>query len=53
MRSASNETALTRLLTSAYEQLDKIKSRYNNKKENNLIFNNLVMDNFTIWNMIL
>jgi len=33
MRSAPNETALSRLLTVAYEQLDTIKSRYNKLKQ--------------------
>jgi hypothetical protein len=32
MRSAPNETTLSRLLTSAYEQLDTIKARYSKKK---------------------
>ncbi len=32
MRSAPNETGLSRLLTSAYEQLDAIKARYRKKK---------------------
>jgi hypothetical protein len=34
MRSAPNETALSRLLTSAYDQLDTIKARYSITKKN-------------------
>ncbi len=38
MRSAPNETALSRLLQLAYEQLDTIKSRYNKLKQNKKVF---------------
>jgi hypothetical protein len=42
MRSASNETGLSRLLTSAYEQLDTIKARYRKKNNKMKIFIKLI-----------
>ena len=53
MRSASNETALSRLLTSAYEQLDAIKARYSKTHSIDLlIVDHLVMHVSMKWNML-
>lgn len=54
MRSASNETSLSRLLTSAYEQLDAIKVRYRKAFDRSIdfLFDHLAMHVSMKWNTL-